>query len=71
MLINDVKRSRTSQMGPAGLALIGEMARVSGLDDLARKSKAKQPNITYPEILRTLCGLLCQGKTDFDQVKGS
>jgi len=70
MLIHDVQRSSSSQMGPAGLALIGEMARISGLDNLAKQSMAKQPNITYPEILRTLCGLLCQGKTDFDQVKG-
>ena len=62
MLIHDVKRSSSSQMGPAGLALIGEMARISGLDKLARKSKAKQLDITYPEIIRTLCGLLCQGK---------
>jgi hypothetical protein len=45
MLIHDVKRSSSSQMGPAGLALVGEMARVSRLDKLAKKSKAKQPNI--------------------------
>ena len=71
MIINDVKRSSSSQMGHAGLALIGEMARVSGLDQLAKDvSKAKQPNISDAEILRTLCGLLCQGKTDFDHVKG-
>jgi hypothetical protein len=70
MVISELHQSRSSQFGHAGLALIGELARISGIDELSRDiSKAKQPQITDEEIIRALCGLLCQGKTDFDQIK--
>ncbi|WP_027371431.1 IS1380 family transposase [Desulfovermiculus halophilus] len=70
MTISEVLHDSSSQFGHAGLALIGEFTRISGIDELGHKiSKAKQPQITDGEILRTLCGLLCQGKTDFDHVK--
>lgn len=70
MTISEVRHDGSSQFGHAGLALIGELARISVVDELGHRiSKAKQPQITDSEILRTLCGLLCQGKTDFDHVK--
>ena len=70
MSIVDIEASNSSQFGHAGLALIGEMARISGADEACDNiSIAKQPQIKDKEILRTLFGLLSQGKTDFDQVK--
>jgi hypothetical protein len=45
LLIHDVKLSSSSQVDSAGLDLIGEMARIFGLDKLVRKNKAKQPDI--------------------------
>ena len=71
MITNNVKRNSFSQMGNAGLTLIGEMARISGLYQLANNvSKTKKPNISDAGNIRTLCGLLFQGKTDFDHVNG-
>ena len=70
MIISDVRQSYSQRFGHAGLALIREMARISGLDGVAQKfSQEKQPQITNDELLRALCGLLCQGKTDFDHIK--
>jgi hypothetical protein len=57
-------------MGHSGLALVGEMARISGLDDLCQKiSPKKNPHIPERDIIKTLCGLICQGKSDFDNVR--
>ena len=69
MTIHEVHHGTGANIGHVGLALIAEMTRVSGLDDLCRKStKAKQAYIPDEEILPTICGLMCQGKTDFDRV---
>ena len=69
MTISKIERS-SSCMGHSGLALIGEMARISGLDDLCQRiSPKKNPHIPEREIIRALCGLICQGKTDFDNVR--
>lgn len=71
MTIREVQRDSNASIGHVGLALITEMTRVSGLDDLCREvTDMKQAQISDEEILRTLCGLICQGKTDFDHVKG-
>ena len=70
MLITDIKRHKGNNIGHVGLALIGEMARVSGLDTLVdRMGPGKAPQIKEREIFRTLIGLMCQGKTDFDHVR--
>lgn len=70
MLITDIKRNAGTTIGHAGLALIGEMARISGLDALVnRLSPGKMPQIEEHEIFRTLIGLMCQGKTDFDHIR--
>ena len=70
MTINKVERCPYSRMGHSGLALVGEMARISGLDDLCQRiSPKKNPHIPERDIVRTLCGLICQGKTDFDNVR--
>jgi len=46
------------------------MARVCGLDTLVdRLGPEKAPQIKERKILRTLVGLMCQGKTDFDHVR--
>jgi hypothetical protein len=68
--ITRVEQDPKASVGHVGLALISEMARVSGLNDLCQElTTLKQPQISDAELLRTLCGLLCQGKTDFDHVK--
>ena len=46
------------------------MARVCGLVTLAyRLGPGKAPQLKESEIFRTLVGLMCQGKTDFDYVR--
>ena len=35
MVISELHQSRSSQFGHAGLALIGELARMSGIDELS------------------------------------
>ena len=70
MSIREVQPDSSASVGHVGLALIAEMARISGLDDLTREvTMTKQAQISDAEVLRTVCGLLCQGKTDFDHVK--
>lgn len=70
MPITDIKRNNGSNIGHVGLALISEMARISGLDTLVdRLGPGKAPQIKEREIFRTMAGLMCQGKTDFDHVR--
>jgi hypothetical protein len=70
MKIDSVAHSNKASIGHAGLSLIGEMARISGLDHACVGiTGMKQPQITDPDILRSLCGLLAQGKTDFDHIR--
>lgn len=46
MLITDIKRNEGNNIGHVGLALIGEMARVCGLDTLVdRLGPGKAPQI--------------------------
>jgi hypothetical protein len=50
MTIHEVHHGTGANIGHVGLALIAEMTRVSGLDDLCRKStKAKQAYIVSGE----------------------
>jgi len=68
--IDSVAHTNEASIGHAGLSLIGEMARISGLDNTCvGVTGMKQPQISDPDILRRLCGLIAQGKTDFDHVR--
>ncbi|GAB1409829.1 hypothetical protein MASR1M90_09830 [Desulfovibrionales bacterium] len=70
MLITDIKKNDGNNIGHVGLAMVSEMARISGLDKLVNDlGKGKKPHIKNHEIFRTLIGLLCQGKTDFDHIR--
>jgi len=70
MKIDSVAHASEASIGHAGLSLIGEMARISGLDNACLGiTGMKQPQISDPDILRGLCGLVAQGKTDFDHIK--
>ena len=70
MKIDSVAHSEKATVGHAGLSLIGEMARISGLDEACLGiTRKKQPQIADADILRSLCGLIAQGKTDFDHIR--
>lgn len=69
MKISKVVHDQNLQLGPAGLVMLGEMARAIELDSLARSINKGNPQITIADILRTMIGLLAQGKADFDHVK--
>ena len=70
MKITRVEQDANASVRHVGLAVVSEMARLCGLNDLCQElTTLKQPPISDAELLRTLCGLLCQGKTDFDHVK--
>ncbi len=71
MKISKMVHDQELQLGPAGLVMLGEMARAIELDRLARFLIKGQPQITPADILRTMIGFLAQGKTDFDHVKSS
>lgn len=70
MKIDSVAHSNDASIGHAGLSLIGEMARISGLDHVCLGiTGMKQPQVSDSDILRSLCGLIAQGKTDFDHIR--
>ncbi len=69
MKISKVVHDQKLQLGPAGLVMLGEMARAIELDRVARSFNKGKPQITTADILRTMIGLLAQGKADFDHVK--
>lgn len=70
MKIDMAAHSEKATVGHAGLSLIEEMARISGLDEACLGiTRKKQPQISDPDILRSLCGLIAQGKTDFDHIR--
>jgi hypothetical protein len=56
-------------VGHAGLISIGEILRIAAIDEtcLHRESMAKP--IKERDILRTMCGLLTLGRTDFDHIR--
>ena len=70
MKLQSIEQDNSSITGRAGLTLINEMARVSGLNQILEDNPtAKSPIIRDEDILRTLCGLIAQGQTDFDHVR--
>ncbi len=69
MKISKVVHDQKLQLGPAGLVMLGEMAKAIELDRVARSFSKGKPHITTADILRTMIGLLTQGKADFDHVK--
>ena len=69
MGISKVVRKENLQAGPAGLVFIGQMAKLAGLDAVAKAVTIGRPQIPTQDILKTMLGLMVQGKTDFDHVK--
>jgi len=70
MAIKEIRRTPNAQVGHAGLALIGIMVKICGLVDLAQElTLSERPQIQDWEIMTSLCGLLAQGKTDFDHIR--
>jgi len=69
MKISKVVNKDDLQTGPAGLILLGEMVRAIELDKIAKAITSGNPQITAADILRTMIGLLSQGKSDFDHAK--
>lgn len=69
MKISKVVHDQKLQLGPAGLVILGEMARAIELDSIARSVSRGNPQISITDILKTMIGLLAQGKSDFDHVK--
>ena len=50
--------------------MIGEMARITGLDQACLGiTDMKQPQVSDTDTLRSLCGLIAQGKTDFYHIR--
>ena len=69
MKISKVVNKDNLHTGPAGLVFLGEMARMIKLDKTAKAITNGNPQIATKDILRTMIGLLSQGKSDFDHVK--
>lgn len=69
MGISKVVRKENLQAGPAGLVFIGQMAKLAGLDVVAKQVTIGKPRIPTEDLLKTMIGLMVQGKTDFDHVK--
>ena len=69
MGISKVVRKENLQAGPAGLVFIGQMAKLAGLDVVAKQVTIGKPQIPTEDLLKTMIGLMVQGKTDFDHVK--
>ncbi|SMP82500.1 hypothetical protein SAMN06295888_1527, partial [Desulfonatronum zhilinae] len=69
MGISKVIHKQNLQAGPAGLVFVGQMAKLAGLDAVAKQVTIGRPQISTENILKTMLGLMVQGKTDFDHVK--
>lgn len=69
MRISKVIHKEGLQAGPAGLVFIDRMAKLAGLDVVAKRVTIGKPHISTEDILKTMLGLMVQGKTDFDHVK--
>jgi len=69
MGISKVVHKQNLQAGPAGLVFVGQMAKLAGLDAVAKQVTIGRPQISTENILKTMLGLMVQGKTDFDHVK--
>ncbi|SMP80768.1 hypothetical protein SAMN06295888_13518, partial [Desulfonatronum zhilinae] len=69
MGISKVVHKENLQAGPAGLVFVGQMAKLAGLDAVAKQVTIGRPQISTENILKTMLGLMVQGKTDFDHVK--
>ena len=69
MKVSKVVNKENLQTGPAGLAFLGEMTRMLDIDRIAKTLTSGNPQIATQDILKTMIGLLSQGKSDFDHVK--
>jgi hypothetical protein len=56
-------------IGNAGLVSIGEMLRISAIDETCLHRESMANTILDRDILRSMVGLLTVGKTDFDHIR--
>ena len=70
MKIDSVANANEASIGHTRLSLSGEMGRISCHDnEFLSITEMKQPQISNPDILRSICGFVAQGETDFDHIK--
>jgi hypothetical protein len=67
--IDSLQEAPSARRGHAGLVLIGELFRLCRINDITREIEKPLNLIKDWEILRTLCALIAQGKTDFEHVR--
>ena len=56
-------------IGNAGLLAVGELLRISGIDDVCTHRESANRLVAEKDILRSLCGLISIGKTGFDHIR--
>jgi len=64
-----IVRTSEALVGHAGLAAVGQLLRLGRIDDSCLHRESPNTTIKDCDILRSICGLLAQGKTDFDNIK--
>lgn len=65
----DVELTDEPLVGNAGLVSIGEMLRIAALDDVCLHRESMNNTISDRDVLRSMCGLLTLGRTDFDHIR--
>lgn len=56
-------------IGNAGLLAVGELLRISGIDEVCSHRESANHLVAEKDILRCLCGLISIGKTGFDHIR--
>jgi len=64
-----LERTNEALVGHGGLADVGQLLRLSCIDDTCLHREFPNTTIKDHVILRSICGLLAQGKTDFDHIR--
>ena len=64
-----LERTNEALVGQAGLIAVGQLLRLSCIDDACLHRESPNTIIKDCDILRSVCGLLAQGKTDFDHIR--
>ena len=61
--------TREPIIGNAGLLAVGELLRISGVDQVCAHRESANNLVTEKDILRCLCGLISIGKIGFDHIR--